>query len=295
MGAMTRVPLYKRSDEELIAAHLKRETDALKSILHLQTFTTEDDEGVDEASARNLRGESLTLRKGENEVIKDYANAQYYGTVTIGSPPQSFQVIFDTGSSNLWVPKVGCSHCGIPIIAQKHKYDHDKSSSYSADGADFEIMYGSGSVSGFFSADDVTLADDLVVSGQRFAEIQDAGGLGVAYSLGKFDGILGLGFTAISIDGTTTPFENLIRQNKVDQPVFSFYLGDNAPGELTFGGYDSSKFEGDLQFVKVRISSHPRTFFFGTWEHLSDMFLHFLFLTCEVGSSHLLANYTRCH
>jgi hypothetical protein len=71
--------------------------------------------------------------------------------------------------------------------------------------------------------------------------------------LGKFDGILGLGFTSISIDGTTTPFENLIKQNKLDQPLFSFYLGDNGPGELTFGGYDSSKFIGELQYVKVRI------------------------------------------
>jgi hypothetical protein len=112
-------------------------------------------------------------------------------------------------------------------------------------------MYGSGSVNGFWSFDTVTLADDIAVSHQRFAEVQDAGGLGMAYALGKFDGILGLGFTSISIDGTTTVFENAIQQNAVDQPIFAFYLGDNAPGELTIGGYDSSKFEGDLQFVKL--------------------------------------------
>ena len=58
-------------------------------------------------------------------------------------------------------------------------------------------MYGSGSVNGFWSNDHVTLAQDIVVTSQRFAEIQDAGGLGMAYSLGKFDGILGLGFTSI--------------------------------------------------------------------------------------------------
>lgn len=166
--------------------------------------------------------------------------------------------LLQTRSSNLWVPKVGCTHCGLPIIGKKHKYDHDKSSTYGEDGKDFEIMYGSGSVSGFFSSDDVTVADDLVIDGQRFAEIQDAGGLGLAYSIGKFDGILGLGFTSISIDGTPTPFENLIKQNKLDQPIFSFYLGDSADGELTFGGYDSSKFKGDLEFVKVRIRNNAR-------------------------------------
>jgi Eukaryotic aspartyl protease len=116
-------------------------------------------------------------------------------------------VIFDTGSSNLWVPKVHCTHCGS-FLNKKNKYDHDKSSTYTKDGADFEIMYGSGSVSGYFSKDSVTLADDLVVQGQRFGEIQDAGGLGIAYALGKFDGILGMGFTSISIDGAKTVFEN---------------------------------------------------------------------------------------
>lgn len=253
MAEMTKVTLHKRSDEEMIAAHLKRETDALKGALHLQNNN-------EESPARNLRGEVETLRGKESEVINDYGNAQYFGTVSIGNPPQSFQVIFDTGSSNLWVPKVGCTHCGLPFIGKKHKYDHEKSSSYTQDGKDFEIMYGSGSVSGFFSSDDVILADDLVIDGQRFAEVQDAGGLGLAYSLGKFDGILGLGFTSISIDGTPTCFENLIKQNKVDQPVFAFYLGDNGPGELTFGGYDSSKFVGDLEFVKVRVVLYTNSF-----------------------------------
>lgn len=246
MAELSRVTLHKRSDEDLIGAHLKRERDALREVLHLQK----------ETNSRNLRGANEELKGGESEVIKDYSNAQYFGSVSIGSPPQSFQVIFDTGSSNLWVPKVGCTHCGIPFIGKKNKYNHDSSSTYAADGADFEIMYGSGSVSGFFSLDEITLADDIVVEGQRFAEVQDAGGLGVAYSLGKFDGILGLGFTSISVEGATTVFENAIKQNKVDQPIFSFFLGDNGPGELTFGGYDSAKFEGDLKYVKLDAATY---------------------------------------
>eukprot|EP00542_Grammatophora_oceanica_P018467 CAMPEP_0194033040 /NCGR_PEP_ID=MMETSP0009_2-20130614/5852_1 /TAXON_ID=210454 /ORGANISM="Grammatophora oceanica, Strain CCMP 410" /LENGTH=395 /DNA_ID=CAMNT_0038673647 /DNA_START=50 /DNA_END=1237 /DNA_ORIENTATION=+ len=233
--------LHKRSDEAMIASHLKRERDAL-----LAMFKSGEPANV------HLRG----LQKHENEVIKDYANAQYYGSVSIGTPPQSFQVIFDTGSSNLWVPRVGCTHCGNPIFGRKNKFDHDKSDSYEEDGADFEIMYGSGSVVGTFSVDSVTLADDLLVSEQRFAEVSDAGGLGMAYALGKFDGILGLGFSSISIDNTPTVFENAIKQDVLDQPVFAFYLGDGGPGELTFGGYDSNKFEGDLTFVKLDAATY---------------------------------------
>ena len=139
------ITLHKRDDSELIAAHLKRERDAL-----LSAYATQQDS----AEGRKLRGSDSGLGRGENEIIKDYANAQYYGVVEIGNPPQSFEVIFDTGSSNLWVPKVGCTHCGNPIFGRKSKYDHDKSTSYEEDGKDFEIMYGSGSVSGFFSSDD---------------------------------------------------------------------------------------------------------------------------------------------
>jgi hypothetical protein len=248
MADVTRVTLHKRADDEMINAHLTRERDALLEVLHMS-------ENQEAFANRGLRGEA-TLENGESESIKDYANAQYFGTISIGTPPQSFQVIFDTGSSNLWVPKVGCKHCGIPFIGHKSKYEHKSSSSYVEDGKDFEILYGSGSVSGYFSQDSVTLADDIVVEGQRFAEIEDAGGLGIAYSLGKFDGILGLGFTSISIDGAPTVFENALKQNKLDQPIFSFYLGDNAPGELTFGGYDAAKFEGDLQFVKLESATY---------------------------------------
>jgi Eukaryotic aspartyl protease len=130
----TTIPLHKLSDEEFV----NRWT---KSI-------------IDHRQLQQLRG---GIYKGESESIKDYANAQYYGSIEIGTPKQTFQVIFDTGSSNLWVPQIGCTHCGNPYFGtKKSKYNHNISSSYLEDGTDFEIMYGSGSVTGYFSTDDGT-------------------------------------------------------------------------------------------------------------------------------------------
>jgi len=251
-----RIPLQKRSDSELVNDHLKREKDALTAAAN----EVEVKEAIAASSRRGLfvRGSvnddstDMEISGAESEVIKDYSNAQYFGVITIGTPPQSFKVIFDTGSSNLWVPKKGCHHCGYPFFGKKSKYNHHLSSSYVEDGTIFDITYGSGSVSGFFSLDTVTLAEDLDVEGQMFAEIEDAGGLGFAYSLGKFDGILGMGFESISVGGAPTVFGNAVSQGVVDESIFAFYLGDMSDGELTFGGIDESKFDGStLSYVNL--------------------------------------------
>ncbi|KAF1314355.1 Aspartic protease, partial [Globisporangium splendens] len=177
-------------------------------------------------------------------VIKNYANVQYYGEVSVGTPPQTFTVIYDTGSSNLWVPN---TKFGAHAV-----YDHIKSSTYVADGAKFAIQYGSGPVSGMLSQDTVEIGS-LTLANQTFAEVNVTSGLGTLYSEGTFDGILGLGFDSISENDVPTPFGRLVSSGALDEPVFAFYLSkaDGVDGELSFGGVDTTRYTGALTYVPV--------------------------------------------
>lgn len=247
---LIRLKLKKRPAHEMVADHLKRENDALRDRLSAgvtlrgsQTATFEEQV---EAAQEDVEMEEV---RSENIILKDYRNAQYYGEIMIGSPPQAFTVIFDTGSSNLWVPQVGCHNCGRE--GDKSKYDNTMSDTYERDGSIFHIRYGSGDVMGHFSVDQVTLADDIVIEDQKFAEVSNAGGLGQGYVMGMFDGICGLGFDALALGGANTVFSNAIDQNTVALSVFAFYLGDEEEGEITMGGYDNSKFTGEITWVSL--------------------------------------------
>lgn len=50
-------------------------------------------------------------------------------------------------------------------------------------------------------------------------QVKDAKGLGLAFIMGKFDGIMGLAFDEISVEGVPTPFGRLVESGELDQPV----------------------------------------------------------------------------
>jgi len=184
---------------------------------------------------------------GHNVPLNNYLNAQYFSEITLGTPPQSFKVVLDTGSSNLWVPGKSCTSIACFLHA---KYDASASSTYKANGTSFEIHYGSGSLEGYMSQDTLTIGD-LTVKQQDFAEATKEPGL--AFAFGKFDGILGLAYDRISVNGAVPPVYNMLNQGLLDEPLFTFRVGTEPDGgEAVFGGIDPRHYKGKIHYVPVR-------------------------------------------
>ncbi|CAB4060864.1 CTSD [Lepeophtheirus salmonis] len=168
--------------------------------------------------------------RDESQDLSNFMDAQYYGEITIGTPPQKFNVVFDTGSSNLWIPSSKCSLLNIACQLHK-KYNAKKSSTYSEDGREFFIQYGSGQVAGHFSSDTACIAD-VCPTEQAFGEVLKQPG--IQFIAAKFDGILGMGFKRISLEGVPPVFQSMVDQKLVDDAVFSFWLNRDVDEE--FGG-----------------------------------------------------------
>ena len=62
----------------------------------------------------------------------------------------------------------------------------------------------------------------IEVTGQTFAEITNLPAL--PFAAAKFDGILGMGWERISVGGSLPPFQMMVKEQKLEEPVFAFWL-----------------------------------------------------------------------
>ena len=207
---------------------------------------------------RHIARENGLIGVGDSSQVPiiDFQDAQYYGPISIGTPPQKFNVVFDTGSSNLWVPSINCALLNIACKIH-NKYDSSKSSTYTKNGTKFAIQYGSGALSGIVSQDTVTLGD-VTVKDVLFAEALKEPG--VAFVAAHFDGILGFGYPEISVNGMNPFFQAAVASGAIKEAKFAFSLAKDATassgGELTLGGVDSAKYSGDFTYTPITIKGY---------------------------------------
>ncbi|XP_069713423.1 cathepsin E-like isoform X1 [Phaenicophaeus curvirostris] len=189
-----------------------------------------------------------------SERLYDYMNAQYYGVVSVGTPPQSFTVVFDTGSSNFWVPSAYC----ISEACRVHqKFKSFQSDSYEHEGEAFSLQYGTGQLLGIAGKETLQISN-ISIKGQDFGESVFEPGM--TFALAHFDGVLGLGYPSLAVGNALPVFDSIMNQGLVEEPVFSFYLkrGDDTEngGELILGGIDHSLYKGSIHWVPVTEKSY---------------------------------------
>ncbi|XP_062944801.1 napsin-A [Cynocephalus volans] len=188
--------------------------------------------------------------------LSNYMNVQYFGEIGLGTPPQNFSVVFDTGSSNLWVPSRRCHFFSVPCWFH-HRFDSKASSSFRPNGTKFDIQYGSGRLDGILSEDKLTIGGIKGVSvifGEALWEPS------LSFTFAHFDGILGLGFPILAVEGVLPPLDMMVEQGLLDNPVFSFYLNRDPEvtdgGELVLGGSDPTHYIPPLTFVPVTVPAY---------------------------------------
>ncbi|CCW66041.1 unnamed protein product [Phytomonas sp. Hart1] len=183
--------------------------------------------------------------------MDNYLGIQFYGTIYVGTPAKEFKVVFDTGSSEMWLPTEKTNMCG-----SKQCYSSQKSTSSTPDGREFSAKYLSGSVAGVFVKDTVRLGS--FSTEQIFAEVDDVSGLGKMYVFLGWDGIMGMALPSLSKYNIRPTIFSLFDDNTNLAKQFAFYLpkDPDMEGELVLGGYDPDHFYDDLISVKLTSDTH---------------------------------------
>ncbi|OAA53300.1 endothiapepsin precursor [Cordyceps fumosorosea ARSEF 2679] len=178
-------------------------------------------------------------------------DAEYYAEILVGTPAQTMNLLFDTGSSDLWL--FGTDVDGS-VPAGSARWNHTASSTASLvqDGS-WSIHYGDGSgAKGSIYKDAVSIAGASVSSqGVEYASSVSpmSGGGDILGS--PVSGIVGFGFDG---GNTAKPQQKTLFSNllpSLNQPVFTVDLNHQADGTFGFGFVDSGKYSGDLTYTDV--------------------------------------------
>ncbi|KAI9336157.1 aspartic peptidase domain-containing protein [Obelidium mucronatum] len=194
----------------------------------------------------------------------------YHVDFTLGTPPQPFKSILDTGSNELWIGSQTCqskSQC-----KNLHTFNPEKSTTFKDISQNRTVLsnitYGKGFVEGYHATDVLSLAGTKI-NEQQFLLVEKQDTAFLKQINGTSDGIMGLAYvgglkglqnvTASKNAEVETVVMALVKKGVLAQPLFSLYLakaGDKGDmkgngGELVLGGIDATKFYGNVTYHAV--------------------------------------------
>jgi hypothetical protein len=216
------------------------------------------------ASQFDLRG-YRRKRKGRRGAHK----MAYFGNVAIGTPPQSFEVVFDSGSGNLVVPS---THCNSEACVAHNRYgQHESTSARRVSCASAEaplvkgtghspsdnvsILFGTGVIEGQCIEEQVCLGN-VCCPGSLIAATYETKTPFMSF---EFDGVFGLSLPEMSHAAGFNVMETLKVTQNLHQFAVFLSATDLEVSEITFGGTKSDHMSSDLHWVPVSRNS-------GYWE-----------------------------
>jgi len=189
--------------------------------------------------------ESESASTEDIATMTNFFNKMYTGKIEIGTPAQSFDnVVFDTGSADLWVLSVD-SNINEDYLCY---YNHQDSSSYTTlTDSSWNIAYGTGSASGIAGKDTVVLAG-LTASAQIFAQATNVQDMAISQYEPQ-DGICGFARQDATTLSGTTIMQSLINNEQNAHGLFAFYLSKHSDSgsKLIVGDevYNENYYESD--------------------------------------------------
>ncbi|OSD06882.1 acid protease [Trametes coccinea BRFM310] len=170
---------------------------------------------------------------------------QWFGNISVGTPPQTVSVVFDTGSQTLEFASTECTTCN-----QTNKFDGSKSSTYVRGNRITTLDFATG------VGVDPVVNNDYVLTVRSGTDTVTVGGVAAKdislftiikqtpkFNIDPFLGIQGMGSQAEGF------FAALTRAGLPS--LFSYFLTPHTVGnaELLIGGIDDTKFKGDLIYA----------------------------------------------
>ncbi|OAX43185.1 acid protease [Rhizopogon vinicolor AM-OR11-026] len=190
---------------------------------------------------------------GENLMVNQGLDASFYGSLAVGTPPYSFDVILDTGSSDLWIASSMCQS----TCAGTGNFDPAKSSTFKNLNKNFNVAYGSGEATGTLGQDVVHMAG-FTITDQEFAVVTSTS---LNFLVNPVTGIFGLAWQSLA-SSTAMPFwQALASSGQWTQPLMAFQLtrflndsqagGLEPGGSLTMGYANESLYTGTIDFQDI--------------------------------------------
>lgn len=169
----------------------------------------------------------------------------FVGAISVGTPPQAFNVVFDTGSSNLWI---NSDECNSQTCLKHRRFKRKASRTFKKTETEIKVTFGSGEILGEIVEDTVQLGP-VVVTNQKWGSVNYE--QGNVFNL-NFEGLLGLSLPKLSSDAYVPLFDNIIKQNRLTKNQFSFYYNTvDQNSVVIFGETSPEFFYPPMQFILI--------------------------------------------